>query len=226
MGETMSYDAILFDLDGVLLTGRQTADSVYRRSTAAMLEAHGRQDVSAWPEALENPDSAADFRRTCDKFDIPADAAWGYRERTATQFETARIANGDRLTFPDADVLTDLAPAHEVGIVSNNRHCLVAWCVQNLEWGDAISAYRGRYPILSDYDRMKPDPTFLVTAIDQLEGKSVLFVGDRRSDVLTAERVGCDSALLARNGCLPPGDAEPTYVIESLTELLELHDTG
>lgn len=220
----MTYNTILFDLDGVLLSGRQTTDSVYHRSTAAMLEAHGREDISNWPEALENPDSAADFRSACAEFDIPAEPAWGYRERTATQFETARIEAGSRSVFPDTNTLTDLATSHSVGIVSNNRQCLVAWCVQNLDWGDAVSAYRGRYPILSDYDRMKPDPTFLATTIDRLDGTSVLFVGDRRSDVLTAERVGCDSALLTRNGSVPPGDAEPTYIIESLEELKDLHE--
>ena len=221
----MTYDALIFDLDGVLLTGWQTSDTVYRRSTATMLEAYGYEDAD-WSSALENPDCSAAFREACANWEIPPDPAWGYRERAATQFETARIASGERATFDDADTLAELRKSYALGIVSNNRHCLVAWCVESLPWGSAISAYRGRYPTLPDYDRMKPDPTYLASTIEKMGVEDVLFVGDRRSDVLTADRVGCDSALLSRSNTVPPGNHEPTYHISSLTDLQTLHDTG
>ena len=222
----MTYDAVIFDLDGVLLTGRQTSDAVYQRATAAMLGAYGKSEIETWPKALDNPDSSEEFANACETLAIPAGPAWGYRERTATQYESERIASGERAVFDDATALHTLSSTAKIGIVSNNRHCLVAYCVDTLDWGTTITAYRGRYPTLPDYDRMKPDPTYLAATIDQLNGDSVLFVGDRRSDVLTANRVGCDSALLSRDGEIPAGNAEPTVHITTLHELVQIQENG
>lgn len=222
----MHYDAILFDMDGVLVTGTHTISSVYHRATAEMVEAFGVGVASEWTSDLQNPDSVVDFRRACSRWGLPDEAAWAYRERAATGIERDRIQSGERTAFPDTDVLAALADRYTIGVVSNNRHDTVGFCVEYFDWGDHVTTYRGRFPTLAEYDRMKPDPSFLSWTVDRLDATAPLFVGDRVSDVLTAERVGCDAAMIARSGTDRPRSGDPTFHLSSLLELLELHENG
>lgn len=218
----MRYDAILFDLDGVLVTGRETTPGVYRTATERLVRAFGHDGSAEWTEALENPTSAAEFRDACERWGFQSDAAWGYRERTATGLEGRRIRNRKRAPFGDAEVLGELAGDHRIGICSNNRHPTVADCIQEYGWTEYVDTYRGRFPTLTDFDRRKPDPTYLEWVIERIEAVDPLFIGDRLSDVRTAEGVGCDAALLTRDGDVPTGSPTPTYHIKSLSELLSL----
>ncbi|WEL16336.1 HAD superfamily hydrolase [Halorhabdus sp. SVX81] len=219
----MSYDAIVFDLDGVLLTGYHTAPAVYREATRETL-ADFDVTVEAVPEELVNLDDTDEVRRFCDRHDCAPDAFWGYREHASTVLENERITAGEREPFDDVDVLMELAEAATLGIVSNNRHGTVRFVRDYFDWGDVFGAVRGRAPTLAGYDRMKPDPHYLGQTLDDLgvDPVNTLFVGDRRSDVETAHRAGTDSALLVRDGDRPVGQAEPTRVIESLHGLKPL----
>ena len=222
----MQYDAILFDLDGVLVSGRETTPGIYRRATASLLTAFGRPEVTTWTDSLQNPDSTTGFREACERFGLPAEAAWAYRERAATQLEIECIDLGVRSPFPDTTSMLLLADYYDIGIVSNNRHDIVAHCVESFEWGDPIDVYRGRYPLLEDFERLKPEPTFLEDVIDRLGVDDPLFIGDRASDITVANRVGADAALLTRPDKTRPTDVDPTYHIESLSELVTLHEAG
>ncbi|WP_135665231.1 HAD family hydrolase [Halorhabdus rudnickae] len=215
------YDAIVFDLDGVLLTGYHTAPAVYRQATVTAL-ADFDAATNEPPAELVMPDDVATIRRLCERFDVPAASYWGYREHAATELENDWIREGEREPFPDVDVLETLAESGELAIASNNRHGTVRFVRDYFPWGDHFEAAYGRAPTLPGYDRMKPDPHYLQTALDALGVKpgNALFVGDRLSDVETADRAGADSALLVREGDRPEGDPEPTFEIESLEGLL------
>ena len=213
-------------MDGVLVTGFETASTVYAKATESLLLAFGEEHPLEWSSALENPDSATEFREACKHWNLPPRAAWGYRERTASYLEERRIDNRKRDAFADTDVLSSLGDAYALGIASNNRHDTVAYCTVEFGWREHISVTRGRFPVLEEYDRMKPHPRFLAWTLDQLAAERALFVGDRSSDVTTANRVGCKSALLVRDGTVPDENANPTWTIETLEELLELAEAG
>ena len=218
----MKYDAILFDLDGVLVTGRETTPGVYRSATERLIRAFGGDGSSEWTQALENPSSGAEFREACQRWEFQPDSAWGYRERTATGLEGRRIRNRKRAPFGDVDVLEELAAKYRIGICSNNRHPTVADCLEEFGWCEYIDIFRGRFPTLTDFDRRKPDPTYLGWVIERIDAVDPLFIGDRLSDVQTAEQVGCDAALLTRDGDVPTGTPTPTYHIQSLFDLRSL----
>lgn len=222
----VSYDAIIFDLDGVLITGAGTPDGVYRDATVSMMQAFGRDDLSTWPEALENPDSGESFRRACEQVGVPGEPAWGYRERAATVYEASFIDRGERTSYPDTDVIQRLSEGYRLGIASNNRHETVAYCLDRFDWNSEFERFRGRFPTLEDYDRMKPDPSYLTWVIDRLQARDPLFVGDRATDVLAADRAGADAAYLERSGEGAPDQIEPSYVVHSLSELVDLHEAG
>lgn len=222
----MTYEAILFDMDGVLVTGYETVPDVYRRATSQLLRAFGHDTAEKWSMSLQDPGSAEEFREACTGWDLPPEAAWGYRERTASDLAAERIDAGERTAFPDTPVLATLAEDYAIGVVSNNRHDTVGYCVGTFDWGDVVDAYRGRFPTLVDYDRMKPNPRYLSWMLDQLDASEVLFVGDRASDVRTAESAGADAALLTREGNDETVAVEPTFHLTTLAELPELHAQG
>jgi HAD superfamily hydrolase (TIGR01549 family) len=217
----VTYETILFDMDGVLLTGYHTAPSVYRRATAATL-ADFAIDHDDLPPGLAAPDGVAEVRTVCDDLGIPAAPAWAYRERAATTIENEQIVAGDRTAFPDTDVLTTLGDDHALGIVSNNRQGTVRFAADRFEWD--VEVVRGRYPILAEYGKLKPDPYLLQWTLDRLDADDVLFVGDRRTDIRAAHRAGVDATLLARDGDPPDGNPEPEYHVESLDELYPILD--
>ena len=216
----MTYNAIVFDMDGVLLTGYQTDFEIYRRAVVEALQDFATDETEA-PDQLVDPDDTAAVRRTCEDLGVLADSFWGYREHAATVLENEQIANGGRQPFDDAPVLETLEEDYQLGVVSNNRQGTVRFVVDYFDWGSGIDAFHGRHPTLEGYDRMKPDPYYLTLTLEDLDvdPAETLYVGDRYSDVTTADRAGTDVALLARGDDPPAGDLEPTIEIGSLFEL-------
>lgn len=223
----MSYDAIAFDLDGVLLTGYHTAPAVYRDAARETL-ADFNVTVKKVPGELINPDDTEAVRAFCHQYGLPPEAFWSYREHASTVLENEQITAGEREPFDDVASLDRLAEDATLGIVSNNRHGTVRFVRDYFGWGDSFGAVHGRTPTLAGYDRMKPDPQYLNATLEKLgvDPADALFVGDRLSDVETAGRAGADSALLVRDGNRPTGDPDPTHVIESLRDLQALASDG
>lgn len=223
----MPYDAIVFDMDGVLLTGYHTDRAVYRQAARETLEAFGRPDATVTDELADPPDSDT-LRELCGDLGVPPAEYWGYREHASTSLENDRIAAGSREAFSDTAMLESLAEEVDIGIVSNNRHGTVRFVVDYFGLEAVVDAVNGRHPSLAAFDRLKPDPYLLELSIADLgvAPERTLFVGDRRSDVVTAERAGTDSALLVREGDPPDGDGDPTFQIESLEELVDILADG
>ncbi|MFW6017259.1 MAG: HAD family hydrolase [Halapricum sp.] len=216
----MVYETLLFDMDGVLLTGYHTDRDVYRQAAAATLADFGTDYAGDPPPGLVDPDDIAEVRTTCDDLGLPAAPAWAYRERAATTLENERIVAGDRVPFADTSVLSELADSHSIAVVSNNRQGTVRFAADHFGW--PVEVARGRYPTLSEYGKLKPDAHLLQWTLDRLGVEQALFVGDRRTDIEAARRVGIDAALLSRDGDVPDGNPEPTHHVESLLELPDL----
>jgi len=213
------YDAVLFDMDGVLLTGRHTDPAVYERAAERVLDTRGISDPPAdLVEAFISPGTADAFRAAAERYELPADDVWAARERVASELEAERIAAGEREPFPDIGAL-DALPS--LGVVSNNRQQTVSFTVDHLSLDAAVAV--GRDPTLAGFERLKPDPYYVLSALDTLAVESVLYVGDRYTDVAAAHAAGADAALLDRPG-LDAGEAlaQPEHVVDSLDAVPEL----
>ncbi len=213
------YDAVLFDMDGVLLTGRHTDRSVYETAAERVLANHDHANPS--PELLDafvSPDSAETFRTKAEDAGLPAEAVWADRERVASELEAERIRAGEREPFPDVAALDAL---DSVGVVSNNRQETVSFAVDHLGIGAEVAV--GREPTLEGFERLKPDPHYLDGALTEMDAERALYVGDRYSDVVAAHDAGADAALLDRPG-LDPGAvvADPEHRIDTLGSVPEL----
>lgn len=168
----MTYDAVVYDLDGTLVD--LAVDwGVVTRDVAAVLRDHGvdPERASLW-EMLEQSE------RT------------GHRdavEATIAEYERAGARESRRLAL--ADGLPHTVP---VGVCSLNAEsaCRLALEVHDID--DAVGPVVGRDSVGSE----KPDPEGLLAVIAELDAvpESTVFVGDSESDAETARRAGADFA--------------------------------
>jgi HAD superfamily hydrolase (TIGR01549 family) len=219
----MEYDAVVFDLDGVLVRGRQSPAHVNQRAAEDTAAAFDHADDEALIETLASPDSTDAVRAACRDRDLPADEVWRTREERASHHEHEHLRTGGRERYPDTDALLDLADRAALGVVSNNRHATVHFVCEHFEFGRPVRARYGRSPTLTGYDRMKPDTHYLDQALADLEPQAALYVGDRETDIHTAHSAGLDAAFLRRehNERVTP-ERRPEYTIEGLDDLLDL----
>jgi HAD superfamily hydrolase (TIGR01549 family) len=215
----VSYDAVCFDMDGVLLRGRHTDPAIYETAAERVLAEHGLSDP---PETLRaavaDPDSIPAFRSAVTEHGLAPEQVWAARERAASEIEAEHIVAGRREPYPDVEALADLdAP---LGVVSNNRHATVERAVEHL--GLDAAAAVGRDPTLDGYDRLKPDPHYLERALAALDTECPLYVGDRYTDVVAAHAAGAEAALIERPGIDPGEGPDPEHVVAGLEEVLDL----
>ena len=115
------------------------------------------------------------------------------------------------------------------------------WVATNQDWtlpqerglapgnGTLVSAVHtatGTLPVVAG----KPEPAIFMTAVELLQAKAPLFVGDRiDTDILGANRAGIDSVLVltgvsTRKEVLGvKADSRPTFIIESMGQLLSAY---
>ncbi|WP_049928508.1 HAD family hydrolase [Halopiger goleimassiliensis] len=216
MGAT--YDAVLFDNDGVLTT--PTDGNVLRE---AMRRAFERVGVSDPPddhlETLRSP-TVSSLRGVASEHDVDPERLWRARERAAIDAQRAELEAGRKRPYEDVATLDSLETA--TGIVSNNQHETIANVLEHLEL-HGFDCWYGREPTLAGIERKKPRPYYLERAIDDLEASNPLFVGDSRVDVQAADALGIDAAFLRRDHRSDYRlSTEPTYEIDSLEALPDL----
>lgn len=222
----MSYDAVLFDMDGVLLHGAETVSWIYE---TAAIKALAEFDVSAEYRdisALEGFHYTPAMQSTCDELGVPVEEFWERREAYAAELENQQLRNGGRKPFDDIETVEQLAISHKLGVVSNNRQATVDQMVSvcGLEFIDVAI---GRNHALTGYYDRKPEPTMLTDALRTLEADHALYVGDSAKDITAAARAGIDSAFLRRshNANLAL-QVTPSVELEGLADLFEHITTG
>ncbi|GAB3410560.1 HAD family hydrolase [Haloparvum alkalitolerans] len=216
------YDALLFDMDGVLLVGAGTDPGVYRMAAHDALRELGVDPPSVPAgdaDALEAVHYSDEMATACDALDVDRDRWWAARERHASRRTNARVRSGARRRYDDVAALPDLAADRRLGLVSNNRHATAAF-VADFCFPGVFEAVVGREPTVADYRRRKPDPALVERGLTAMDATTGLYVGDRETDVVAAERAGLDAAFVERpHNDAADLDAEPTHVVASLYDL-------
>ncbi|VTT86524.1 Vng0102c [Halorubrum sp. DM2] len=215
-------DVVLFDMDGVILDGWGTDDAVHARALDDVLEERGIRVTGDLRRPLETYEYDDEFRAACEELGVDSAEFFRAREERSAKRAIARLAAGTRRLCPDVDALDNLADRVPVGLVSNNYHPTVEFVVDHFRL-DAFSFVRGRDLGPEGFARRKPDPHYLNEALDALDASGGLYVGDRATDMIAAERAGLDGVFLRRdhNAAIDP-DADPTFEVESLRALAEV----
>lgn len=216
-------EAILFDMDGVVLVGSGTHPGVYRMAAHdALREVGVRNSECTHAAILEETHYSEAMDDACAALGVDLDAWWAARERHASRRTNARVRSGARPVYEDVAAIVDLAADRRLGLVSNNRQATASfvadYCLPN-----TFEVAIGRTPTIEDYGNRKPESTLIERGMDRMNVESGLYVGDRETDMIAAERAGLDGVFLER----PHNDAatlgvEPAHVVASLTELRDL----
>mgnify|MGYP002763071315 FL=1 len=212
--------AVLFDMDGVLLRGRGTDASVHDR---ALDDALAERDLDPDAETralLAGHEYDVEFVRGCRRLAVDPVAFYGLREQYGARLAIDRLAVGSR-TLYDVSGLCDLADQYLLGVVSNNYQDVVRFVIDRYRL-DAFDHARGRATGVRGFYKRKPNPHYLLEAMNELDAADGLYVGDRTTDVLAATRAGLESVFVERphneNAALP---VEPTLRVESIADLVE-----
>jgi|APHM01.1.fsa_nt_gi haloacid dehalogenase superfamily, subfamily IA, variant 1 with third motif having Dx(3-4)D or Dx(3-4)E len=212
--------AILFDMDGVLLTGRETDGSVHDR---ALEDALAERDLSPDPETqslLAGYEYNVDFVRGCRRLDIDPISFYKLRDRNSAQQTIDYLVDGSR-TLHDVDTLEKLAEQYPLGVVSNNYDDVVRFVMEHYDL-DIFDHVCGRAPGVRGFYQRKPNPHYLLESVTELSATNGLYVGDRETDVLAATRAGLNAVFVNRQHNEDETlSTEPTMRVGSLPELVE-----
>jgi len=214
--------AVLFDMDGVIVRGHGTDPVVHRRALEDVLAAREVTVPEEHRAALERYEYTDEFVDACEAVGVDPEAFYATRERYSADRSIDRLAAGTRTLFDDVDTLDRLAEYAPIGLVSNNYHPTVEFVVDHYRL-DAFRFVRGRDLGPDGFRRRKPDPHYLKEALDALGVSAGLYVGDRATDVVAAERAGLDSVFLRReHNANRELDVEPSIEIDGLAELVDV----
>ena len=217
-----SYDAVLYDNDGVLV--EPPAPDTQRAAVRDAFRAVGVDDPDRADVDELTAGVTVDALRTIgERYGVDPEALWLARERHDERSQIAAFRDGRRGHYDDVAAVID----HRLdsGVVSNNHHSTVAFLLEHFGWTGTFDTYYGREMSVESLQRKKPNTHYLERALGDLGTDSALSVGDSGSDVLAAHRAGLDSAFVCRQHArdveLP---VEPTHEVETLDGVTALLD--
>lgn len=216
-----SYEAVVFDMDGVLLT--MTDGSVIDRAAREAFGAFGAEPTEEAIEPFVRAD-AARLARACEPFDLDHESVWPAREWAACWLQAREMDAGRKRPYEEVRDALGTIDAR-IGLVSNNQHHTVGYALDRFGLEGSFETAYGRGHTVDALRRRKPDPHYIDRALSDLGTRDALYVGDSGVDVEAAVRAGVDSAFVRRGHRsdyrLP---AQPDYEVSDLAALVDLLD--
>lgn len=216
----MTYDAVVFDNDGVLVDTTDY-DVLHEAAWRAFAEA-GVDDPD--PEHVEEivvgvtPESLS---AVCETYDLSVEEFWRIRDRTSHEAQREHVHSGGKPLFEDVATLSDVELP--MGVVSSNQQETVDFLLDHFGVSGLFDTAYGRQPTVADLRRKKPDPHFLEKALADLDAEDALYVGDRESDITAAVNAGVDSAFIRRpHRQYHKLSVEPDHVVADLHDVRAL----
>lgn len=214
----MTYDAILFDCDGVLVELPDRAAMV-----GAMERVQDRIGVPGGPEQVVKDfvrGDLASITERCRDAGIDREAFCATAARESIRAQLAEFRSGLRTVYDDIAAVERLEKP--LGLVSDNHPRVLSVLQQQFDL-DCFQTVHGCRFTPAGLERRKPAPDNVDTAMDALGAETAVYVGDRAVDVRAAENAGIDSVLLERAGWSDRDvDVGPTYELSTLRDLPDL----
>ena len=220
----MSYEAVIFDNDGVIVA--EAVDSVLEAAATTAFEAVGVADpATEHVEMLRKGVSPETLYAIAERYGFDADEFWAARDDAASSAQIEATRNGGKPFFEDAAVVRELSvPA---SVVSSNQQATLDFLFSHYDLTECFVSVYGRQPTVEHLKRKKPHPYFVEQALDDLRAHmpgalapaDVLMVGDNESDVRAAHAAGLDALYLRRNGNDTTLDVTPEYERSTLDSL-------
>ena len=207
------FDTVLFDLDGTILDSKQLIFSSFVHTFEIF-----RPDYNLTDEELESffgPTLQQSFSRySSDQAEI---------DEMIKTYREYNISHHDEIVKPISGAKSLIKSLHnkgyKVGVVSSKKTDLV---IHGLE---VIGVYNYMDIVIGcdDVKNPKPAPDGILLAIDELQSKNTLYVGDTPSDIEAGKAANVKTC-----GCLYVSDpdkiidANPDYTISRLEDIYKM----
>ncbi len=214
------YEAVVFDMDGVLI--ERSPAWVFDEATQGAFDTFDIDPEEEDYESLRylswvNEDGGGDHLR--DRYGVGVESLWAVRESLASINQIRAIERGEKTLYPDAMETVDAIDL-PMGVVSNNSQQAVEHILRRFGFSERFRSWYGLQPTLDDAARSKPNPSYLRRVLSDLDAETGVYVGDRASDVAAAHAAGIDSAFVHREfNTEEEFDEPPTYELDRLGEL-------
>ena len=210
---------VLFDMDGVLLTGRGSDPAVHVRAMEDVAAAWDLQVPAALREPLSQYPYTPELETACETLGVDPARFFDAREHRSAARIVERITAGERPLYDDVTALEALSATATLGVVSNNYDPAVTAAMAH-HGLDVVATARGRDIGLDGFRRRKPDPHYLRETLQTLGVSGGLYVGDRQTDVEAAQAAGLAAVYLRRaHNRDRPLRVTPEWTVDSLAEL-------
>jgi phosphoglycolate phosphatase-like HAD superfamily hydrolase len=216
----MSYDGLLLDHDGVIVTlGDHTA--LYDAAHGALRDVGVSDPAPDAVDTLSIAVSEGELAAVSERYDVDPDALWRARDDRVRDALFDETTSGRKAPYDDVTVLADCALP--MGIVSNNQTRIVDFVLDHYGLDHHFGTVHARAPDRSSLARKKPRPTYLEEAMATLDIDNPLYVGDSESDVAAGQRAGLDVAFLRRDHNVDDAiDHDPAYDVTGLDDVVEI----
>lgn len=219
------YDSVILDYDGVLVTvldSESRTEACWRAVDA--VEPSGLAPDREVITRLSSSVPPGTVQELSDELGISPQTLWRFRDDMLAKVLTDAAVDGRKRPYSDVDALSGLSTV-PLAIASNNQRRVVERILAEHDFGSPFEAVHAREPRLGSLHNKKPEPTFLERAHDDIDTANPLYVGDKETDILAAQRAGMDSAFIRRDHNRDRSlDAVPTYEVTSLDEVVGLVD--
>lgn len=216
----MTYDAVVFDMDGVLVEPSDL-DALAGAARAAFDAAGVADPPAEHVESMVVGVTVERLRAVCRAHDLDPATFWRTRDATAARTQVRAALDGGKRPYDDVDALADLDVP--LAVVSSNQQATVDFLLAHYGLAGHFEVAYGRTPTVEDLRRKKPDPHFPERATAALDADRALFVGDSESDVRAAHAAGLDAAFVRRPHRADVDlTATPDHEVTSLATLVDL----
>jgi len=122
----MTYDAILFDHDGVITTP-PLIDLLQTAARDAFVEAGVESPPDRHVEGLAIGVTVDWFEEVCAEHGLDPDEFWTVRDRVASTAQQAALRNGEKTLYDDVTALADLAHDFGISVRTSTRLSSSSW---------------------------------------------------------------------------------------------------
>ena len=218
----MNYDAVVLDMDGVIV--ERSPSWVFDEAAETALQEAGIEEPTEteffMARSLYDATLSEATSHFAETHDVSFERLWRRRNELIAANQQEAMAAGEKSLYDDAVAIGRL-PAPR-GIVSNNQQAAVQNVLDRFDLTDRFRTWHGLGPGTDELDYGKPDTTYMERVLSELGTRNAVYVGDRSSDVETARAAGLDAAFVRRefNADDDP-DPEPDYDVDSLHALAD-----